>query len=217
MAQKIEAILFDFGGVFTVSPFGAVEKFAGTIGATPEQLAGLVFGSYHADTDHAWHQLERGEISLEQARDQILAAGNEQGLEVDLYQVFGAMAEDMSEDGGVNQLLVDYVTELAGTDYTLGIITNNLKEFSDGWRSLFPVNELFDFVVDSSEVGLRKPNPAIYHHALERAELVDPSKAVFLDDFLGNVTAARDLGLHAIHVDGGEDKTVADLRRFLGE
>jgi putative hydrolase of the HAD superfamily len=215
MDNSIDVILFDFGGVFTASPFTAVVTYASTLGVEPRQLTDIVFGSYHADTDHPWHQLERGQISLEQAREDILAAGSPQGAPIDIYEVFAAMAADMTGDRGVNMRLVDYVRELRGK-YTLGIVTNNLKEFSDGWRGLIPVAELFDFVVDSSEVGMRKPNPAIYEHALQQAGACEPGRALFLDDFLGNVDAAAALGMHALHVDGDEHKTIRDLRELLG-
>lgn len=214
MDRSIDVVLFDFGGVFTASPFAAVARYSESLGLEANQLTEIVFGSYHADTDHSWHRLERGEITLENARDAILTAGRAQGHEVDIYQVFAAMAEDMGEDRGVNQALVDYAAELAA-DYSLGIITNNLLEFADGWRAMLPVEELFDFVVDSSEVGMRKPNPAIYHHALEKAGLTQAERAVFVDDYAGNITAATALGIHGLHVDGDQHKTIRDLRAML--
>lgn len=214
MDSSIDVILFDFGGVFTASPFEAVVKFSAGLGMAPVQLTDIVFGSYHADTDHPWHRLERGEISLDQARQIILDGCQPGEVEVDIYQVFAAMADDMSGDRGVNHQLVEYVTQLSGS-YTLGIVTNNLKEFSEAWRSLIPVAELFDFVVDSSEVGMRKPDPAIYHHALAQAGLDNPGRALFLDDYPGNVDAAAALGIQALHVDGDEHKTIRDLQQLL--
>ena len=79
---------------------------------------------------------------------------------------------------------------------------------------LVPVDELFDVVVDSSAVGMRKPNPAIFHHALELLGGVPPSEAVFLDDSPGNVAGARRAGLHAIHVDELDD-ALAELDALL--
>jgi epoxide hydrolase-like predicted phosphatase len=214
--RSFDVVLFDFGGVFTASPFAAVSRYSTELGLAPERLTELVFGSYHDDSDHPWHRLERGEISLEEARGQILEGGRSQGVEVDIYQVFAAMADDMQENSGVNQQLVEYVAELSAAQYTLGIITNNLKEFSDGWRALIPVEELFDFVVDSSEVGMRKPDPAIYRHALSAAGLEQPQRAVFIDDYKGNVDAATALGIKGVHVDGDQHKTIRDLRQILG-
>lgn len=73
--KNVEAVLFDFGGVFTASPFGAVEALGREIGAAPGQLQRIVFGPYHEDTDHPWHRLERGEMPLLDARDAIMALG----------------------------------------------------------------------------------------------------------------------------------------------
>ena len=79
---------------------------------------------------------------------------------------------------------------------------------------MLPVDELFDVVVDSTEVGMRKPNPAIYHHALDLLDDVPPGQAVFLDDSPGNVEGARRAGLHAIHVET-PDQALAELDALL--
>ena len=65
MSDQIKAVLFDFGGVFTDSPFGAVEEHGLSLGAAPGQISDIVFGGYHEDGDHPWHRLERGELSRE--------------------------------------------------------------------------------------------------------------------------------------------------------
>jgi putative hydrolase of the HAD superfamily len=95
------------------------------------------------------------------------------------------------------------------------LVTNNVAEFGDGWRSMIPVDELFDVVIDSSRAGVRKPDPAIFRAALDALD-VTASTSVFLDDYMGNVTAARALGLRAIHV--GADRLAAfeELERLLG-
>lgn len=210
--MAITAVLFDFGGVFTHSPFAAVDEYAGSIGAGAEEIHRLVFGAYDRDSDHPWHRMERGELTLDEGRREIAGLSREAGREVDIFEVLALLGRG---GGGVRQALVDYTRELNKDGYILGIITNNLREFRDGWRSLVPVDELFHFVVDSSEIGMRKPDPAIYRHALERAG-VEPPGAVFLDDAPGNVRAAADLGLHAIHVSADERRTIAELRALLG-
>ncbi len=154
---------------------------------------------------------ERGEITLEAARDQIMALGRDQGLEVDIWDVFAAMAEN---GGGLRSELVDYVRTIRTAGLTTGIITNNVVEFREHWRAMMPLDELFDVVVDSCEVGVRKPNPAIFSTALELVG-VAPEHAVFLDDFEGNVVAAQALGIRSILVDGDGTKTVADLDAVL--
>lgn len=211
MTTELKAVIFDFGGVFTDSPFHAFTVYAEKIGASDEQVTEIVFGGYAIDSDHPWHQVERGEITLEKAREDIMALGREQGLQVDIWEVFMAMAEN---GGGLRQELVDYVPRIRAAGLVTGIITNNVVEFREHWRGMLPVDELFDFVVDSSEVGLRKPNPAIFERALQIAGLA-PEQVLFLDDFEGNIVAADALNLRSILVDGDGAKTVADLDAVL--
>lgn len=208
----IRAVLFDFGGVFTDSPFAAVARYADTIGATREQVDAIVFGGYGDDGDHPWHRVERGEISLEAARDGILALGEEHGLVVDIWQVFLAMSENQ---GGLRTDLVEHVRHLRAAGLKTGIVTNNVVEFREHWRAMLPVEELFDVVVDSSEVGVRKPGAAIFELALDRLGL-PAEEVLFLDDYPGNVAAAGQLGMTALLVDGDGAKTIEDLTALLG-
>jgi len=208
----IRAVLFDFGGVFTDSPFAAFAQYADTIGATSEQIDSIVFGGYGDDGDHPWHRVERGEISLEAAREGILALGEQQGLVVDIWQVFLAMSENQ---GGLRSDLVDHVRHLRAAGLRTGIVTNNVVEFREHWRAMLPVEELFDVVVDSSEVGVRKPGAAIFQLALDRLGL-EADEVLFLDDYPGNVVAAQALGMTALLVDGDGAKTIADLGALLG-
>jgi putative hydrolase of the HAD superfamily len=197
--MTIEAVVFDFGGVFTSSPFSGLHAWHTERGLDPELGLRAVFGPYDQDTDHPWHQLERGEIALEAAAEQIKAVGAEMGLEIDLKEMFGAL-------GGESGARSDVVA----------LITNNIKEFSDGWRAMIPVDELFEVIVDSSAVGIRKPNLRIYEMTLERLG-VAPENAVFLDDAPGNIVAARAVGMHAILVEDEHSGAFAELDRLLAE
>jgi putative hydrolase of the HAD superfamily len=96
-----------------------------------------------------------------------------------------------------------------------GLITNNVREFGDAWRAMLPVDELFDVVVDSHQVGMRKPDPRIFRLALEQLGGVAPERTVFLDDFPGNLAAAKALGMRTILVDHDWDVAVTELRRLL--
>ncbi len=195
-SSDTKVVFFDFGGVFTLSPFSAIGDMAAERGATPEQLMQIVFGDYGEDGDHPWHKLERGEITLEDARLAIQEHGRAQhGLAIDLYELFAAMPRD----GGLRHELVERVSQIRDAGLQTAIITNNVKEFSEGWRSLLPVDELFDRVFDSCELGIRKPNADIYRHALDAMQ-VRPEQALFLDDFQANVDSARALGIDCIWV-----------------
>jgi putative hydrolase of the HAD superfamily len=209
MSGKIKAVLFDFGGVFTDSPFHAVHAFGEGLGIGASEVTGIVFGSYENDGDHPWHQLERGEITLDSAREQILEIGMKRDVRVDIYELFATMAGN-NAGADDRQLLVERVRSLKQEGYTTGIITNNVVEFGDGWRALIPVDELFDFVVDSSSVGVRKPDPRIFEIALEHLGSTAPGQVVFLDDYQANVDAARGLGFRALTVG-------TDLRAVIQE
>ena len=83
------------------------------------------------------------------------------------------------------------------------------------WRSLVPIDELFDVVIDSSEVGMRKPSRAIYELTLERLGGVAPDEAVFLDDVASNVEGAQAAGLHGIVVDDPPNRAIDELDELL--
>ena len=202
MPDSIEAILFDFGGVFTPSPFVAVGAVATELGTTRERLIEVVFGPYSSDTDHPWHRLERGEVSMEDAREEILGLGMPHGFQADVYTVFAKMGSA----GAIRSEFVDSARAAREAGLRVGLLTNNVAELREHWRQMLPVDELFHDVVDSSEVGMRKPDPRIFALACERLG-VEPSRSVFLDDHDGNVLAAQNAGLRGILV--GEDGTEA--------
>ncbi|MCB1843183.1 MAG: HAD family phosphatase [Halioglobus sp.] len=214
MPASIEAVLFDFGGVFTDSPFHAVHAYGKELGLDPAQVTQIVFGSYEHDGDHPWHRLERGEITLESARNDILALGQAHAVTLDIYDLFARMAGN-NAGAGARLILVDRVRTLRDEGYTTGIITNNVAEFGDGWRGLIPVDELFDFVIDSSAVGVRKPDPGIFALALERLPGLEPRQALFLDDYEANVQAARACGLQSLLVETDLAATIAELDALL--
>lgn len=195
--MTIEAVLWDYGGVFTPSPFGAATAYAHAVGAEPAVLLEVVFGSYDTDGDHVWHRLERGEVPFTEALAEIAVAAEAAGFRFEAREMFAAMRSDEID----RTIVVDSVRAVRARGLRTGIVTNNIREYGDSWRGQLPIDELFDTVVDSSHEGVRKPNPVIYHTALERLGVTHPSHAVFLDDFEANVVAARNLGLHGIVVD----------------
>lgn len=208
----IDAVLFDFGGVFTLSPFTAFDEVGQGMGARPGQIQEIVFGNYHEDGDHPWHRLERGEMTLDDCRTEIMTRANQDhGLTLDIYEVFAAMPRD----GGLRTAFVDKVEELKTRGLRRAIITNNVKEFSDGWRSLLPVDDLFELVVDSCAEGIRKPNPKIFELTLQRMGIDDPSRTVFLDDYPANIAAAQKLGMKTVLVTEDADAALLELDGVL--
>jgi epoxide hydrolase-like predicted phosphatase len=208
---RIDAVLLDFGGVFTDSPFEALRSVADEIQVDFDEAMTLVFGSYDVDGDHVWHQVERGEMALDDAQRSVQADAAGRGMDLDLYKVLSRMA-----GSGVRDDVVDHVRRIRSSGRVTALVTNNAAEFRELWRPLVPLDELFDVVIDSSEEGMRKPDPRIFHLTLERLGGVSPERAVFLDDYAGNVAAARRLGLHGIVVASDYAPAFTELFDLLG-
>ncbi len=209
----ISTVFWDFGGVFTGSPFH-LDDYARSLGTTNDRLLEHVFGRYETDGDHPWHRLERGEGTLAEALEATAEACRADGIEgFDADGFFKAMGSTSSDER--RETAVAKVRELNQAGIRQAIITNNAKEFGDMWRRLIPVDELFEAVIDSSAVGLRKPDPRIYRLALERMAVSLPASSVFLDDFEPNVVAARSLGMHGVLVGDDIASALAELDRLL--
>jgi putative hydrolase of the HAD superfamily len=122
---------------------------------------------------------------------------------------FGSMRDDIDRT-----VVVDTVLALRDRGVRHAVVTNNAKEFAASWMKMVPA-DLFDVVIDSSAIGMRKPNPAIYHLALKELAVTDPSRAAFLDDYEPNVVAARNLGLHGLVVAADPRAALAELTALL--
>ncbi len=208
--MAIDAVLFDLGGVYTESPFTAMDELSAGLGTTPDTIREVLFGDYHEDSDHPWHRLERGEITLLDARDEIMELGAQQDLEIDPL----VMLSRIGAGGGTRDVLIQRTRELRHEGYKTALLTNNFAEVRQAWRTLLPVEELFDVVVDSSEVGMRKPDPAIFHHTLELLS-VTAERSVFLDDFAGNIAAANRLGINGLLVGSDVEAAIRELNDML--
>lgn len=193
--ESVRAVIFDFGGVFIDSPFKALEQEALDRGFSPDDLTLAVFGAYDEDTDHPWHRLERGEVTVADAREEIMANHVlPDGTPLDPFDLLAALA-----GAGVREDMVAFCRDLRSRGLGTSLLTNNAKEFEEFWKPLLPLNELFDDVVDSSEVGMRKPAPEIFLLALERLGL-EPGDVVFVDDAPGNVVGAEVVGIRSVLV-----------------
>jgi len=204
--DRIQAVLFDFGGVFTPSPFSALDVLGEQLGADPQHLMRLVFGPYDADTDHPWHRLERGELSFLEAREAILALGQAEGVDADPIKLFSLIGGGE----GAREAMVARTKALRARGFGTALVTNNVREFRTRWVTLVPVDELFQHLLDSSELGIRKPDPRIFHLALERLG-VAPEEALFLDDFPANLEAAERLGIRSLLVEPDGAAALAEL------
>lgn len=204
MGESIEAVLFDFTGVLTSSPWPALS-------ASAQGDLELLVGPYHDDTDHPWHRLERGEITIGDWMTAVQVLADAAGTALDLAPM-QALLDNLS----VHDQVVAHVRTLKAEGFATALVTNNVREGSDKWRAMIPVDELFDVVVDSSAVGMRKPNPAIYRHTLELLGSVAPDQAVFLDDVESNLVGARAAGPQTVLVGDPPDPALVELDGLLG-
>jgi epoxide hydrolase-like predicted phosphatase len=201
--MSIEAVIFDYGGVLSTTPFAGIAEFERQMGYPEQSLARLLFGpgaSPQGPTehipDHDWHLLETGRLTLDEFHDRLVSRSEEAlGKPLDL----GVYAQFLRELGvGVHWMMIHRVRELRAEGYRTAILTNNVKEWGKYWKESIPLDE-FEVIVDSCDVGLRKPDPEIFRLTCQQLD-VAPEAAVFLDDTRRHVEAARSVGLQAILV-----------------
>ena len=213
----VNTVIFDLGGVLSLSgrALDVVHRFPDH---PAEEVMAVMLGDYAADTDHPWHRLERGEISLDDYRSAVGRMIVEAGLRMREPDV---SADDSAAKRGLNfdfvrsEAMLQLVHDLRDHGCRLGVLTNNVREFRDRWRSIMDFDTLFDDVVDSHEVGLRKPHPAIYELSLRRLG-VEAHQAAFLDDMDVNVRAASALGMYGVLVDVDQQPAIDRVRSLVG-
>ena len=189
------------------SPWDAFARAGGD--ADPAVVLELFVGDYGSDSNHPWHQLERGEITMAEFGLGLVQRAADAGVELD-FTALRSYHADMA----AHPRMVETIAALKADGYKTALVTNNIKEAGDDWRALVDLDALFDSVVDSCVVGMRKPDPRIFMHALEQMGGVAPERAVFLDDHPANLDGARRAGLQAILVENVDD-AVDELHALL--
>lgn len=205
-------IVCDFGGVLT-SPlqeaFTAWERLSGV----PLSALGTAMTTLTERTGrHPLYELECGRVT-EAAFQADLAAQ----MTVDLGRevTMDGFTETYFANLHPNAELLDYLTVLRGEGVPLALLTNNVREWGPYWRAMFPVDDLFEVVVDSAYVGIRKPDEEIYRMTCERFGR-PPEACAFIDDFAHNCEAAAAVGLHPVWYQGDVPATIAAVDAFLG-
>ncbi len=205
----VEAVIFDFGGVLTTSPFDAFARFERERGL-PMDIIRRTNAANHLD--NAWAKFERAEVDIE-AFDQLFADESRAlGAEVRGKDVLPLLAGDLRPE------MVEALKRI-GESFKTGCITNNLPANAIGsaaGRRLYiaEVMALFDHVIESAKIGLRKPDPRIYQMMVETLE-VDPRNCVYLDDLGVNLKPARTMGMTTIKVASGA-QAIAELEAATG-
>ena len=195
MTARIRAVVFDFGGVL-ISPITTlIAEVAGWHDVSMVEMLDVLMGPRDTSTnDHPWHRAERGELAIAEMQREVSPFAEAVGITLrgDEYERL------LCGEFTVHTEIVERIVRLRDEGYRLGLLTNSFLEFREHIEGHVDF-ELFDVVVDSSEVGHRKPEPAIYE-LTTRMLGVEADEILYLDDFAANVEGAKSAGWHTIHV-----------------
>lgn len=210
--SEIRGILWDFGGVLTTSPFEAFNRYEAEHGYPKDFIRTI---NATNPQSNAWARFERSEFSAADFDAAFLAESTAAGHPIPGADVIALLSGDLRPNV-VNAL------RLCKTRFANGCITNNVRAgegpgmATDHGRAerVREAMSLFDFVIESSKVGIRKPEPEIYRMAL--AEMgIEPEQAIFLDDLGVNLKPARAMGMRTIKVID-EAQALAELAQLTG-
>lgn len=213
--SEIRAVLFDFGGVILSSPFEAFARYE-RANDLPEGLLRQI-NATDPDTN-AWARFERSDVGIDEFCDLFEAEAAALGHTVDARAVLALLA------GELRPRMVAAVRALHADDrYVTGLLTNNVVTMPaaqgnaahvDREDEMAQVLALFDAIVESSKVGVRKPEPRFYELACEQLG-IEPTEAVFLDDLGVNLKPAKAMGMRTIKV-VDPDEALDQLEAILG-
>ena len=216
--MKCRAVIFDLGGVVFGSPLHAISRYEQANGIEDNFVNKLVVS---AGPEGSWQRMERGELVM---GPDFFAAFDRDVETADPAVAERFSAEEMmaaiAEESAPRPVMIEALRRLRAGGYTVAALTNNWV--SEAERAPADAEEaamraevrgLFDHYIESSVVGLRKPDPAIYELACGQVG-VEPNEAVFLDDIGSNLKTARALGMTTIKVDD-PDEALAELWRTL--
>jgi putative hydrolase of the HAD superfamily len=207
----IEAVIWDFGGVFTTSPFEAFARYERERGL-PKDLIRKINSTNHED--NAWARFERAELDIEGFDKAFAGEARALGYHVPGSDVIGLLAGDFRPE------MIEALRRVKKSLKT-GCITNNVPSNATGsvpqaGRTIYAreIMELFDEVIESSKLGIRKPDPRIYRMMCEMLA-VKPQACVYLDDLGINLKPARAMGMTTIKVENGP-QAIAELEAATG-
>jgi putative hydrolase of the HAD superfamily len=195
--SRIRAVISDFGGVLTTPLMHAFASFQDRTGIPAAALGKAMQAISESDGAHPLFELETGRLTEAEFLAKI-----EDALEPELghrpqMRRFGEIYFEALEP---NEPMIELMRDLRDRGYRMALLTNNVREWEPRWRSMLPVDEIFEVVVDSGFVGLRKPDPPIYELTIERlGDGIAAEECLFVDDVEVNVEAARALGMTAVH------------------
>ncbi len=205
-----DVLVCDFGGVLTTPLQEGFLAYQEESGISLEELGRAMGRAAEEHGEHPLFALERGEITEAEFRTRI-----ESHLDggFDLARLNELFLERLEP----NRVMIDFVRELRGRGVRAALLTNNVREWEPLWRGKLPeIDELFEVVVDSAFVGMRKPDPAIYALTLERLGGVAPERCVFVDDLDVNCETASALGMAAVRFESAA-QAIPEVESALAE
>ena len=209
--MSTRAVISDFGGVLTTPLIQSFVAFQDQTGIAMEMLGSAMQRMAERDGSHPLFELEKGELTeasfLERIADELEP---ELGHRPEMHRFSEIYFEALKP----NPAMIELMRELKGRGLRMALLTNNVREWEPLWRSMVPIDELFEVVVDSAFVGCRKPDPEIYKITLERIGLAG-NECLFVDDVEVNCATARELGMTAVHFRANE-QAIEEIRAGLG-
>lgn len=196
--DRVGAVVFDLGGVFLESTVENALRFGESVGLSTE-----AWREIHHDLFIAagpWDAVERGEMTLDAFAEILVRRVSGHGVTIDLARARNFMGNPADNiPMRLRQEIVHACKALRGRLPT-ALLTNNIAEWRHGWRNRLDIGALFDQVIDSSEVGMRKPEPGIYQLMEARLGL-PPASLLFIDDLGVNLKPARARGWQTLKYD----------------
>jgi putative hydrolase of the HAD superfamily len=204
-----QAVIWDFGGVFTSSPFEAFARYEREKGL-PENLIRQINSAN--PLENAWAKFERSELDLDQFDVEFANEARALGHHVPGKDIIALLSGDFRPD------VIEALRRIKKAGYKTGCITNNVPANMSGskeGRTLYAreIMEMFDHLIESSKIGIRKPNPRIYEMMCEELS-VEPSACIYLDDLGMNLKPAKAMGMATIKVESGP-QAIGELEKLL--
>ncbi|CDO58242.1 hydrolase, haloacid dehalogenase-like family [Candidatus Phaeomarinobacter ectocarpi] len=209
----VKAVIWDFGGVFTTSPFEAFARFERERGL-PEDLIRKINSTNYLD--NAWAKFERSDVDMDEFDELFAQEAKALGHEVRGREIIALLSGDVRPE------MLAALRTIKAKGLRVSCITNNVSagegagmaSTSEKAKAVQEIMDEFEFIIESSKAGVRKPHPKIYEMALEELG-VAAADAVYLDDLGINCKAAHQVGMKAIKVSGA-DQALADLEEVVG-
>ncbi|MEG9862774.1 MAG: HAD-IA family hydrolase [Parvularculales bacterium] len=203
-ASSFRAVVWDFGGVITSSPFDSFNRFEADNNLPKDFIRRI--NATNPDTN-AWAQFESNQIDLDEFDALFTEEARQQGGGISGRQVINLLRGDI-RPGMVEAL------RRCKTHFKTGCITNNTRSPGEWDSMLSGTMALFDHVIESSKAGMRKPDPRIYAMMCETLG-VNPHEVIYLDDLGINLKPARAMGMATIKV-ASEPQALAELEKLTG-